>query len=156
MLFHKRTAYLSPYTPCTQCCDNSKSTSDILLGENQVPVQDLLTALKEIHLMNQGKLAGKIIVDSASLGNVCERVCLGVLALHVCWFVGVVSLGLCRCVDSCMPAVGGCLQCMNRHTKQMLNVIHVHRISASAGKYFWISRPGPECNCCPPGHFKRH
>jgi hypothetical protein len=54
----------------TQCCDKSKSTTGILLGENQVPVHDLLTALKEIHLMYQGNLAGKIIVDAVSLGIV--------------------------------------------------------------------------------------
>ena len=67
----------------------------MMLGENQVPVQDLLTALKEIYLMREGKLAGKVIVDSVSFGNIARLfVCMCPLCLRV-----FKRIGACVCVQ---------------------------------------------------------
>ena len=59
--------FLDRWTPVlVQCWDKDTLTQDDLIGKNEVPVQDLLTKDREIHLMCKGKSSGKITVVSVS------------------------------------------------------------------------------------------
>jgi len=56
------------WTPVSvQCWDKDTMTSDDFIGENDVPVSDLLTAHRVIHLFSKGKSTGKITVDSVTM-----------------------------------------------------------------------------------------
>lgn len=60
--------FVDMWTPVSvQCWDKDTLTQDDFMGQNEVPVQDLLTMHREIHLMCKGKSSGKITVDSVSM-----------------------------------------------------------------------------------------
>ena len=52
-----------------QCWTSASGQVDNLIGENLVPVDDILTTQKEIHLMQSGQHAGQIIVHAVQLGE---------------------------------------------------------------------------------------